>query len=88
MRILDYKMYTFAVRYMARVHVRDDMGETTGQMENNEIRTRPVVVAKSRALAEAWVNERYNAAYRGHKDFVLSLIDEQAAPHLLIEYTG
>lgn len=88
MRVSDYKMYTFAVRYLTRVHVRDDMGETTGQMETNEIRTRPTVVARSLAMAEAWVKERYNADYQKHEGFACRLIDTQAAPHMLIESTG
>lgn len=88
MRVSEYKMYSYTVIYTVRVHVRDEFGETTGQMKEKEVRTRPMIVAKSRALADAWIRERYNASYQDHKDFAFRLISEQAAPHMLMESTG
>lgn len=88
MRILDYKMYTYVVSYVYRAHVRDDLGETTGRMMTITTTLTEKVVACSRAMADAWIRERHNASYLNHKDFEFRLIEEQSAPHLLIEYAA
>ena len=88
MIIRDYTMYTYTVSYVYRAHVRDELGETTGEMKDVSTGFFVKVVARSRAMADAWVQERHNAEYQSHKDFTLTLIEESEAPHLLIEFTG
>lgn len=88
MRINDYKMFTYVVTYTARAHVRDELGETTGQMTAQKVQVHFKVVARSRAVADAWVKERHNAGYQGHKDFTFHCTAVEEAPNLLIEYAG
>ena len=88
MRIFDYKMYTYRVTYTYRAHVRDELGETTGQMTGAKAEHVFKVVARSRLLAAAWVQDRYNNEFQNHDDFTVTMLDEEAAPHLLIEFTG
>jgi len=88
MRIMDYKMYTYAVKYTYSAHVRDNFGDITGHKQDATTNFTAQVVAKSRAMADAWIRERYNADYLDHKDFSSHYINEDKAPYLLIEYAG
>ncbi len=88
MRMLDYKMYTFEGSYTFRDHVRDSLGETTGQMVDALATFAVMVVARTYAMAELWIEQRYNASHQNRKDFDFRLINTQPAPHLLIEWTG
>jgi len=81
----DYKTYTYEVGYTYTSFMRDEDGNVVGDGRDEAVAHKPVVVAKSQAVADAWVRERYNASYQSHRDFTMNLIDTQPAPHLILE---
>ena len=86
MKLNDYKMYTFEGGYTYRARVRDELGETTGQMVDTPATFAITVVARTHAMAELWIEQRYNASHQKHKDFDLRLVNTQPAPQMLIEW--
>lgn len=84
----DYRMYTFEGGYTYRDHVRDDLGETTGQMIDRPTTFAIMVVARTYGMAELWIEQRYNASHQNHKDFDFRLTNTQPAPQMLIEWTA
>ncbi len=81
----DYRMYTYEGGYTYRAQVRDSFGETTGMMKDANTTFKEMVVARSRTMADAWIEQRHNASYQDHTNFEYSLIDKQQAPHMLME---
>lgn len=81
----DYKMYTYEVGYIYDEFHRNGDGDRFGTAFDAAAAHRAVVVARSAAIAETWVRERYNASYQDHRDFTMNLIDTQPAPHIILE---
>lgn len=82
----NYKMFTYEGGYTYPAHVRDEVyQEPTGHMVDTPTTFKDSVVARTRALADAWIEEHHNPGYLSHTNFEYRLIDEQPAPYMLIE---
>lgn len=81
----DYRMYTYNVSYEYDSFARNSEGESYGPPINATATFKPVVVARSNTVADAWVREQFNASYQGHREFTMSIVDTQSAPHLILE---
>lgn len=81
----DYKMYTYNVSYEYDSFAQNSEGERYGPPINATATFKPVVVARSNAVADAWVQEKFDAPYLYHREFTMSIIDTQPAPHLILE---
>ena len=81
----DYRMYTYEGGYTYQAQVRDSLGDSIGRLQDAHATFKVSVVARSRELADAWIEQRHNASYQDHTNFEYSLIDEQQAPHMLME---
>lgn len=81
----DYSMFTYEIAYIYTFVPRDGDGEVLGVSRDALMEHTPVVVARSQAIADAWVQEQFNASYQNHRNFEMRLVNRQSAPHLILE---
>ena len=80
-----HRMFTYEVGYTYSDHIRDDLGDPTGEMTNRPAAHVVRIVARNQTLADAWIEQKYNADYQSHWDFTMRCIDDQPAPYILTE---